>query len=64
MSRRAAALKRTLNRPPAHSLFPFNRATAYGNGLAQGCLHWPPTAPPAVPDGDPAASCRQSQCSF
>ena len=54
MSQRAAALKRTLNRAPAHSLYPFNRATAYGNGLAQGCLHWPPTAPPAVPDGDPA----------
>lgn len=37
------------------SLFPFDRATAYGNGLVQGCLHWPPTRPPAVYDGTPSA---------
>ncbi|MGN6170517.1 MAG: alpha/beta fold hydrolase [Solirubrobacteraceae bacterium] len=52
-TRRASDLKRALNRVPARSLYPFNRATAYGNGLAQGCLQWPPTAPPGVRDGDP-----------
>jgi len=54
MSQRAARLKRTLSRVPAQSLYPFNRATASGNGLAQACLQWPPTAPPAVHDGDPS----------
>ncbi len=40
---------------PETDLYPFNRATATANGLAQGCLGWPPTQPPAVPDGAPAA---------
>lgn len=43
-----------LDRVPVRSLYPFNRATAYGNGLAQGCLQWPQTTPAAVRDGDPA----------
>jgi pimeloyl-ACP methyl ester carboxylesterase len=31
-------------------LFPFDRATAGGNGIAQTCLAWPPTpAPPSPP---------------
>jgi pimeloyl-ACP methyl ester carboxylesterase len=51
---RAVGLRRILNRVPAQSLYPFNRATAYGNGLAQGCLQWPPTTPSVVHDGDPS----------
>lgn len=54
-SERALAIRRAIERVPARSLFPFDRATAYGNGLAQGCLAWPPTALPAVFDGDPSA---------
>lgn len=50
---RAKGLERVLHRV-AQSLYPFNRATAYGNGLAQGCLQWPPTTPAAVNDGDPS----------
>jgi pimeloyl-ACP methyl ester carboxylesterase len=52
---RARAIKRAVERLPARSLFPFDRATAYGNGLAQGCLQWPPTEPPGVYDGNPSA---------
>lgn len=52
---RTRTLKRAVDRLSARSLFPFDRATAYGNGLAQGCLQWPPTEPPAVYDGDPSA---------
>jgi pimeloyl-ACP methyl ester carboxylesterase len=54
-SDRALTIKRAVERLPAQSLFPFDRATAYGNGLAQGCLQWPPTEPPGVYDGDPSA---------
>ncbi|HWE14005.1 MAG TPA: alpha/beta hydrolase [Solirubrobacteraceae bacterium] len=36
-------------------MFPYDRATASGNGLVQGCLAWPPTPPPALGDGDAAA---------
>ncbi|MGN6170540.1 MAG: alpha/beta hydrolase [Solirubrobacteraceae bacterium] len=53
ISERAVVLKRTLSRIPAQRLYPFSRATAYDNGLAQGCLQWPSTAPPPVRDGDP-----------
>jgi len=53
-SERALALQRAVHRTPARSLYPFSRATAYGNGLAQGCLHWPPTARPTVYDGRPS----------
>lgn len=35
---------------PEADLYPFDRATATGNGLAQGCLAWPATTPPA-PEG-------------
>lgn len=52
---RALTIKRAVARLPAGSLFPFDRATASGNGLAQGCLQWPPTEPPTVYDGDPSA---------
>jgi pimeloyl-ACP methyl ester carboxylesterase len=33
-------------------LYPWDRATALGNGLAVGCEQWPATRPPAVPTGD------------
>ena len=51
---RAATLAALAASTPGPDLYPFDRATAAGNGLAQGCLAWPPTQPPAVPDGAPA----------
>jgi pimeloyl-ACP methyl ester carboxylesterase len=36
-------------------LGPWDRATAGGNGLVQGCLEWPATKPAAAPTGDVAA---------
>lgn len=52
---RALDLKHALSRVPTPSLYPFKRSTAYGNGLVQGCLQWPPTVPPGVHDGDPSS---------
>jgi pimeloyl-ACP methyl ester carboxylesterase len=52
---RVRTIRRVVERLPARSLFPFDRATALGNGLAQGCLRWPPTEPPAVYARDPSA---------
>jgi pimeloyl-ACP methyl ester carboxylesterase len=49
--RRSAALSAIAASTPESDLYPFDRATAIGNGLAQGCLAWPATPPPAVPDG-------------
>jgi pimeloyl-ACP methyl ester carboxylesterase len=49
--RRGASLDEVAGSTPEHDLYPFDRATAAGNGLAQGCLDWPPTQPPAMPDG-------------
>jgi pimeloyl-ACP methyl ester carboxylesterase len=47
---RAAALRRAVDRLRDAELFPFDRATAGGNGIAQTCLAWPPTpAPPSPP---------------
>ena len=34
-------------------VYPFDRATARGNGLVQGCLQWPATAPADLPAGNP-----------
>ena len=45
-SSRAAALARGAARLPQSAFFPFNRATATGNGMARGCLEWPATDPP------------------
>ena len=50
-SQRNAALAGRAASTPETDLYPFDRATATGNGLAKGCLGWPPTQPPAVPDG-------------
>ncbi len=54
-SQRGAALATLAASTPETDLYPFDRATATGNGLAQGCLGWLPTQPPAVPDGASAA---------
>jgi pimeloyl-ACP methyl ester carboxylesterase len=51
---RALTLRRLVARAPESALFPFDRATVYGNGVAQDCLGWPPTTPPTLPQGDPA----------
>jgi pimeloyl-ACP methyl ester carboxylesterase len=46
---RAAALARSVARLTKAQVWPFDRATAAGNGLIQTCLYWPPTpAPPAA----------------
>ena len=50
-SRRAATLEALAASTPKVDLHPFDRATATGNGLAQGCLSWPPTRPGLVPAG-------------
>jgi pimeloyl-ACP methyl ester carboxylesterase len=55
VARRTAILSTLAASMPATDVYPFDRATASGNGLAQGCLAWPPTRPPAVPAGAPAA---------
>jgi pimeloyl-ACP methyl ester carboxylesterase len=48
---RAAAIEALAASTPAADLYPFDRATATGNGLAQGCLGWPATRPlPALSD--------------
>jgi hypothetical protein len=54
-ARRAATISALAASTPASDLYPFDRATATGNGLAQGCLDWPPTRPPAVTEGASAA---------
>ncbi|HEY1521160.1 MAG TPA: alpha/beta fold hydrolase [Solirubrobacteraceae bacterium] len=54
-AQRAATLSALAASTPLADLYPFDRATATGNGLAQGCLDWPPTSPSPVPDGAPAA---------
>jgi pimeloyl-ACP methyl ester carboxylesterase len=46
LSRRAARL-------PASAFFPYDRATATGNGIARSCAGWPSTTPPALTSGDP-----------
>jgi pimeloyl-ACP methyl ester carboxylesterase len=52
---RTVTLSALARAAPDADLYPFDRATATGNGLAQGCLDWPPTQRPALPDGVPAA---------
>jgi pimeloyl-ACP methyl ester carboxylesterase len=49
LAARRAALARAVARLTAAQVWPFDRATAAGNGLIQTCLYWPPTpAPPAA----------------
>jgi pimeloyl-ACP methyl ester carboxylesterase len=54
-ARRSAMLSALAASTPEADLYPFDRATAIGNGLAQGCLAWPATAPPDVPAGASSA---------
>ncbi len=51
-SQRRATVDRSVARLAVAQLFPWDRATAAGNGLVQGCLEWPPTEPATVPTGD------------
>ncbi|HWK27128.1 MAG TPA: alpha/beta fold hydrolase [Solirubrobacter sp.] len=46
---RAAALRRAADALPPSALYPFDRATAAGNGFALQCLYWPPVAVPSAP---------------
>jgi pimeloyl-ACP methyl ester carboxylesterase len=49
LAARRAALARAVARLTTAQVWPFDRATAAGNGLIQTCLYWPPTpAPPAA----------------
>jgi pimeloyl-ACP methyl ester carboxylesterase len=47
---REAALRHAVAKLPASALFPFDRATATGNGFIRQCLPWAPT-PPTPLDG-------------
>jgi pimeloyl-ACP methyl ester carboxylesterase len=47
---RREALEREAAKLSADDLYPFDRETATGNGIAQQCLHWPPVDI-AKPDG-------------
>ena len=42
---RDAALRRAVSKLPASALYPFDRATATGNGFLRQCLPWAPTPP-------------------
>jgi pimeloyl-ACP methyl ester carboxylesterase len=46
---RAEALRRAVDRLTPAEVFPFDRATASGNGIAQTCLAWPSTPAPPSP---------------
>ncbi len=47
LRKRAPALKRAVARLKQSAVYPFDRATAGGNGMVKTCLWWPPTpAPP------------------
>jgi pimeloyl-ACP methyl ester carboxylesterase len=50
LTERRAALARSVARLTTAQVWPFDRATAAGNGIIQTCLYWPPTtpAPPAA----------------
>jgi pimeloyl-ACP methyl ester carboxylesterase len=45
---RAAALARVVARLTTAQVWPFDKATAAGNGFIQTCLYWPPVPVPAV----------------
>jgi pimeloyl-ACP methyl ester carboxylesterase len=49
LARRPAALARSVARLRPAQVWPFDRATAAGNGFIQTCLYWPPApTPPAA----------------
>jgi len=47
LAARPAALARAVARLRPAQVWPFDRATAAGNGIIQTCLYWPPTLVPA-----------------
>ena len=49
---RSQTVARAAARLTAADLYPWDRATALGNGLAVGCEQWPATTPAAVPTGN------------
>lgn len=49
LSVRGGALARAVKRVPARRFWPFDRATATGNGFIQQCLPWAPTPPTPAP---------------
>jgi pimeloyl-ACP methyl ester carboxylesterase len=49
---RSLTVTSALARLTAADLYPWDRATALGNGLAVGCEQWPATTPAAVPTGN------------
>ena len=46
---REAKLRAAVARRPANDFYPFDRATALGNGFVRQCLPWSPTPPTALP---------------
>jgi pimeloyl-ACP methyl ester carboxylesterase len=58
-AQRAATLAKLAASTTTADVYPFDQATATGNGLAQGCLDWPPTRPPARLENNPAAKLPQ-----
>ncbi|HEU0194568.1 MAG TPA: alpha/beta fold hydrolase [Gaiellales bacterium] len=48
---RTVALRRAVARLPTAGLYPFDAATASGNGFVRQCLPWPPTPPTPLPHG-------------
>ena len=48
-AKRARALARAVRQLKPAQLYPFDRATASGNGLVKTCLWWPPTPAPPRP---------------
>ena len=48
LAARAAALARAVARLTTAQVWPFDRATAAGNGFIQTCLYWPPAPAPAA----------------
>jgi pimeloyl-ACP methyl ester carboxylesterase len=48
---REAALRRAVARLRPADLYPFDRATASGNGFVRQCLPWAPTPPTPLPGG-------------
>jgi pimeloyl-ACP methyl ester carboxylesterase len=48
---RPAALARAVARVTQAQVWPFDRATAAGNGFIQTCLHWPPSPAPSPEAG-------------
>jgi pimeloyl-ACP methyl ester carboxylesterase len=48
LAARPAALARAVGRLTPAQTWPFDRATAAGNGFIRTCLYWPPTPAPPV----------------